>query len=148
MMNKSSRQRNRRMPYRLMLLMMLLVLLTIASPNVKANVPFANIEKTNGGYLLSDENIIALANYIQELQNENVRLQSVVDALNKSLQEERTIAEKLLDEKDYVIDLQVRQIDDLKFLYENSKPTIIDKANSVLGGAGIAAIIILLSQML
>lgn len=127
---------------------MLLVLLTTFSTDARANTPLTNIEKTNGGYLLTDENIIALANYIQELQAENVRLQSVVDALNKSLQEERIIVEKLLNEKDHVINLQREQIEDLKFLYENSKPTLMDKANLTLGGAGIAAAIILLAQIL
>ena len=37
---------------------------------------------------------------------------------------------------------------DWKFLYENSKPSFVDKAQITLGGAGVAAIIILLAQML
>lgn len=132
-----------------MILMMLPVLLMIYSTGVSADEePFANIEKVQGGYLLSDENIIALANYIQEVQVENQRLQLLVDTLNEALKEERIIVEKLLAEKDYVIELQRQQNDDLIFLYENSKPTLVDKANLVFGGAGIAAIIILLAQML
>ena len=64
--------------------------------------PFTNIKKVDGGFLLTDENIIALANYIQELQfknqqleAENSRLQNQVDALDKALQEERAIVDKL-----------------------------------------------------
>lgn len=99
------------------------------------------------GFYLSSEDIIALANYIQELQAENQRLQNLVDTLNMALQEERAIVEKLLAEKDNVIKLQQQQIDDLKYLYQNTKPTLFDKARSILGGAGVAAVIIWLAQM-
>lgn len=101
-----------------------------------------------GGYFLSDENIISLANYIQELQDENVRLLATVEALNTALQEERVLVSQLLDEKDKVIKLQEDQIKDLRFVYENSKPTLFDKATLVLGGAGVATIILLLAQTL
>lgn len=107
-----------------------------------------NIEKVPGGYFLSDENIISLANYIQELQDENVRLLASVEALNVALQEERVYVDKLLAEKDKVIKLQEEQIKDLKFVYENSKPTLFDKATLVLGGAGVAAVILVLAKTL
>lgn len=97
---------------------------------------------------MSDENIISLANYIQELQGENVRLLATVEALNVALQEERVFVDKLLAEKDKVIKLQEDQIKDLRFVYENSKPTLFDKATLVLGGAGVAAVILLLAQTL
>lgn len=107
-----------------------------------------NIAKVDGGYLLSDENIISLANYIQELQDENVRLLASVEALNLALQDERVFVDRLLAEKDRVIKLQDEQIKDLRFVYENSKPTLFDKATLVLGGAGVATIILLLAQTL
>lgn len=105
-----------------------------------------NIEKVQGGYFLSDENIISLANYIQELQDENVRLLATVEALNVALQEERVLVDRLLAEKDKVIKLQDEQIKDLRFVYENSKPTLFDKATLVLGGAGVAAVLLLIAN--
>lgn len=124
---------------------MLLVLSTISWTSASE---LENIEKVQGGYFLSDENIISLANYIQELQDENVRLLATVEALNIALQEERVLVSQLLDEKDKVIKLQEDQIKDLRFVYENSKPTLFDKATLVLGGAGVATIILLLAQTL
>ena len=97
---------------------------------------------------MTDENIIALANYIQELQDENVRLLSTVEALNEALKEERMFVDKLLVEKDKVISLQDAQIKDLKFLYENNKPGLFDKAYLFLGGAGVAATLLLLAKTL
>ena len=38
------------------------------------------VQKVDGGWVLTDENIIALANYIQELQDENTRLKAQVEA--------------------------------------------------------------------
>ncbi len=103
-----------------------------------------NFQKVQGGYLLSDENIISLANHIQDLQDENTRLQAQVDTLNNALREERVLVGQLLAEKDKIIAMQERQIEDLKFMYKNSNTTF-DKANLLLGGAGIAAAIILIA---
>ena len=97
---------------------------------------------------MSDENIISLANYIQELQDENVRLLTTVEAMNKALQEERIFVDKLLIEKDKVISLQKEQIKDLKLVYEYNKSSLFDKATLVLGGAGVALTILLLAKTL
>lgn len=106
------------------------------------------VQKVDGGWVLTDENIIALANYIQELQDENTRLKAQVEALQKALDEERVLTDSLLAEKDRIIELQTKQIEDVKFVYENSKPSVFDKAYLVLGGAGIAATILLLARAL
>ena len=106
------------------------------------------VQKVDGGWVLTDENIIALANYIQELQDENTRLKAQVEALQKALDEERMLSDSLLAEKDRIIELQTKQIEDVKFVYENSKPSVFDKAYLVLGGAGIAATILLLARAL
>lgn len=106
-----------------------------------------NLKKVDGGFFISDENIIKLANYIQDLQDENARLQVMVERLSYSLQEEREAVKALLNEKDNVIKLQQEQIADLKELYQNKDPGIWEKASWVAGGAGIAALIILLSNM-
>lgn len=106
------------------------------------------VQKVDGGWVLTDENIIALANYIQELQDENTRLKAQVEALQKALDEERMLTDSLLAEKDRIIELQTKQIEDVKFVYENSKPSVFDKAYLVLGGAGVAAAILLLARAL
>lgn len=98
--------------------------------------------------MISDEQIIALGNYIQALQDENVRLLAQVDALSAALKDERLFVDRLLAEKDRVIQLQDEQIKDLKFLYENTKPNLFDKSFSLLGGAGVAATILLLAKVL
>src|SRR5690554_6304541 len=119
----------------------------LASEPDEDNPPIENLKKVNGGFFISDENIIKLANYIQDLQDENARLQAMVERLSHSLQEEREVIKALLVEKDNVIKLQQEQIADLKELYQNKDLDIWEKASWVAGGAGIAALIILLSNM-
>jgi len=113
----------------------------------KDNPPIEKLKKVDGGFFISDENIIKLANYIQEMQDENARLQVLVDRLNNALQEEREAVKALLNEKDNVIKLQQEQIEDYKELYRNKGPDIWEKASWVASGAGIAALIILLSNI-
>jgi len=127
-------------------LLILTVLLLLSMTSWARANELENFQKVQGGYLLSDENIISLANYIQELQDENVRLLATVEALNVALQEERVYVDKLLAEKDKVISLQERQIEDLRYIYESSKPTLFDKATLVLGGAGVAAVLLLIAN--
>ena len=127
------------------LLILIVLLILLVTSWASAN-ELENIEKVQGGYFLSDENIISLANHIQELQAENVRLLATVEALNAALQEERVFVDKLLAEKNKVISLQDEQIKDPKFVYENSQSTLFDKATLVLGGAGVAAVILLIAN--
>lgn len=124
--------------------MTLTALLVLSTTYSVSASELENIEKVEGGYFLSDESIIALANHIQDLQDENTRLQTQVDALNNALQEERVLVGQLLAEKDKIIAMQERQIEDLKFVYKNDN-TVFDKANLLLGGAGIAAAILLIA---
>lgn len=126
---------------------MLLILLTRFSGAANAR-ELENLEKVQGGFYISDEQIISLANYIQELQDENYRLLATVDALNQALQDERIFVDKLLAEKDKVIKLQDEQIKDLRFVYESSRPSLFDKATLVFGGAGVAAVILLIANSL
>ncbi len=81
--------------------------------------PFQNIEKTEKGYLLSEAQIIKLANYIAKLQAENERLQ---------LQLEQALVEL---EKAY---------------NENQTEDIIQRVGDGLTGAGLAALIVLIAQ--
>src|SRR5690554_3572013 len=136
----------------LTILMTLLIISIISFPIMAAepdenNPPMQNLKKVDGGFFISEENIIKLANYIQDLQDENARLQAMVDRLNNALQEEREAVQLLINEKDNIIALQQEQIEDYKELYQNKDPGIWEKASWVAGGAGIAALIILLSNM-
>lgn len=108
---------------------------------------FENALQVEAGYFLSDEGVVGLANFIKDLEDENARLQAIVDHLNNALQEEREAVKALLNEKDNVIKLQQEQIADLKELYRNKDHDIFEKASWAAGGAGIAALIILLSNM-
>jgi predicted nuclease with TOPRIM domain len=108
---------------------------------------FENALQVEAGYFLSGEGVVGLANFIKDLEDENARLQAMVDRLNNSLKEEREAVKALLNEKDNIIVLQREQIEDYKELYQNKDPDIFEKVGWVAGGAGIAALIILLSNM-
>ena len=77
-----------------------------------------NIEKTDKGYLFTNEQIIKLANYIEKLKTENQRLNAQLKQAEKEL------------EKAYNDD----NIFDLRSL------------NDKITGAGIAALIIMISN--
>lgn len=110
-------------------------------------IPLENLEKVDGGFYISDENIMQLANYIQDLQEENNRLQNLTDVLNNSLAEERDQVAQLLAEKDNIITLQKQQIADYKELYRNKDPGIFEKASWAAGGAGVASLLLLLATI-
>lgn len=81
--------------------------------------PFQNIEKTEKGYLLSEAQIIKLANYIAELQAENERLQLQLDQA--------------------LVELE-------KVYTERKTEDFIQRVGDGLTGAGLAALIILIAQ--
>ena len=110
-------------------------------------IPLENLEKVDGGFYISDENIMQLANYIQDLQEENNRLQNLTDVLNNSLAEERDQVAQLLAENDNIITLQKQQIADYKELYRNKDPGIFEKASWAAGGAGVASLLLLLATI-
>ena len=132
-----------------MILMTLLVCLMISYPIMAQSeeIPLENLQKVDGGFYISDENIMQLANYIQDLQEENNRLQNLTDVLNNSLAEERDQVAQLLAEKDNIITLQKQQIVDYKELYRNKDPDIFEKASWAAGGAGIASLLLLLATI-
>lgn len=84
-----------------------------------AEGPFQNIEKTEKGYLLSEDQIIKLANYIAELQAENERLQLQLDQA--------------------LVELE-------KVYTERKTEDFIQRVGDGLTGAGLAALIILIAQ--
>ena len=126
-----------------------LVFLMISYPIMAQSeeIPLENLKKVEDGFYISDKNIMQLANYIQDLQEEINRLQNLADVLNNSLAEERDQASQLLAEKDNIIELQKQQIADYKGLYRNKDPDIFEKASWAAGGAGIAAVLLLLATI-
>lgn len=106
---------------------------------------FEGAMRIGPGFYMNEEATINLANFIKDLEDENTRLQAMVDRLNNSLKEEREAVKALLDEKDNIIALQQEQIADLKELYQNKDPGIWEKASWVAGGAGVAAVLLLLA---
>lgn len=140
---------------------MLPVILTIFCANARAS-ELKYVQTVEGGYLLTPENIVALANYIRELEDENARLKAEAEALRKAREEETRITDQLLAEKDKVISLQQKeldeknmlirllekQVDDLRFVYENSKPSVLDQVYLIAGGAGLAAAVAVLASFM
>jgi len=106
-----------------------------------------NLKKVEGGYFISNDNMVSLANYIEQLKTDKQKLQAKVDALNEALKSERKSVESLLQSKDEIIAMQDRQIERLEKAVEEAKPSVFDKANSMLGGAGIASILILFATL-
>ena len=127
---------------------MLLIVLMMTSPITIAN---EYIEKTDNGYYLSEENAVKLANYIESLKSEIAKKDAKIEALEESLNSERkkqdeiqNRLDKVIEQKDKIIQLQNKQIDDLQLAVEHAKPSIMDKARWAGGGAGIASFIALL----
>ena len=102
--------------------MMLLVILTISFASAEmtiANEPdLSEIEKTEEGYLFSEEQVIELANYIEELRAENQKLELQLEQAKEEI-------EDAYDDRSY---LDLRTI------------------SNYLTGAGIASLIILISN--
>lgn len=83
------------------------------------NNPFENIEKTEEGYILTEDQIIKLANYIAELEAEKVKLEAKLEQANIELE---------------------------KAYSNNGKNDIIKRVGDGLTGAGLAALIVLIAQ--
>lgn len=108
---------------------------------------FEGAMRIGPGFYMNEEATINLANFIKDLEDENTRLQAMVDRLNNSLKEEREAVKALLNEKDNIIALQREQIEDYKELYRNKNPDIFEKASWAAGGAGIAVFLYIISTL-
>ena len=124
----------------------MLLIMSMMSLTTLAN-ELDNLKKVEGGYFISNDNMVSLANYIEQLKTDNQKLQAKVDALNEALESERKSVESLLKSKDEIIAMQDRQIERLERAVEEAKPSVFDKANNMLGGAGIASILILFATL-
>lgn len=84
---------------------------------ILANETLSNIEKTEEGYLLTQDQIISLANYIAELRADNERLNAKLDEAMKQLEE----------------------------AYEQKPVSFIQRLGDGITGAGIASLLILIA---
>jgi uncharacterized protein (DUF3084 family) len=95
--------------------------------------------------------------YVQELEAENTALQNKISVLEESLAETRQRViklEELVETRDGEIklleseNLMLRQqVTEYKFLYENTRPSALDKAATIGLGAGVAAFLCFLVQI-
>lgn len=92
---------------------------------------FDNIEQTDEGFLITHEDMILLANYIEDLHLENERLQSQLDEYKLQLETERDLASRIIDSKDETIDLLERQITEYQTITEIQEEQI-DKYEDII----------------
>ncbi len=105
--------------------------------------------------LFTPENILLLANHIQELEaknayleKENQRLEIENKHLEDAITSERQLVVSLKGKEEELATMYKRQVEDLKFVYENNRTTTFDKAYLFGGGAAVAAVILLLARTL
>ena len=79
---------------------------------------FDNIEKVDEGYLFSEDDVIELANYIENLEAENKRLKAQLEQAEK----------------------------EIELAYENENIIDMRTISNYLTGAGIASLIILIAD--
>jgi len=106
---------------------------------------------------VSVEEFKAFILYVQELEAENAALNNKISVLEESLAETRQRViklEELVETRDGEIKLLEsenlllrQQVTEYKFLYENTKPTALDKAAAIGLGAGVAAFLCFLVQI-
>lgn len=142
--------------------MMLMIFLMIPSLTCTAETvdePEQFFQDDGEGFWMSYESGTKLANYIQELQNEVSSLENQVSTLELVLEEERKQVDVIIENKDSVIrakdykiklqeeiiELRTQQVEDLKEINRSRSPGIFEKAGWAAGGAGIAAVLILLT---
>ena len=106
---------------------------------------------------VSVEEFKAFILYVQELEAENAALNNKISVLEESLAETRQRViklEELVETRDGEIklleseNLMLRQqVTEYKFLYENTRPSALDKAATIGLGAGVAAFLCFLVQI-
>jgi len=102
-----------------MLLAILIVLFLVSGITTRINAEdnfennlFENIEQTDEGYLISHKDMILLAEYIEELHATIDELDSELEDYKIQLEEERNLADRVIESKDETIALQEQQIEE------------------------------------
>ena len=97
----------------------------IFSMTAIASEPLKNIEQVEEGYLLTNQQIIELANYIEELRAEIERKDAQLDAANELIKEYR------------------KQIENYE---QATNRTFFTRLGDGVTGAGIASLLVIISQ--
>ena len=80
------------------------------------NLSLDNLKKVEGGYLISEDGVIDLANYIKNLKEERDKFKSKYKKTLNSLKEERKQYEIVIEDKNKTIDLYAEQVENYKKL--------------------------------
>lgn len=89
------------------------------SSTILANDTLDNIEKTDEGFLFTEDQVIELANYIEELEAENEKLEKKLEQAEKEI-------DKAYENEESIFDMR--------------------RFNDYLSGAGVASLLILIAN--
>ena len=121
-----------------LLIISMMLLVAGKAQAAEQEAPLENIKKTEQGYLISQEDIIELANYIKEMETKVGKLEAKVQTLEEVLAEERKYFDNKLSQANELIALQNQQIKDYKEMYQWSESKMSLKDKLLLVAAGVA----------
>lgn len=111
---------------------------------------FDNAIRVEPGYYMTEGVTIDLANYIQDINDENARLKTLAESLNNALQREREMVQLVIQGKDEeirirddIIELQNKQLKEYRELF--GRKDVLDKASQV---ASIITLLLLIANMI
>lgn len=110
---------------------------------------FDNAIRVEPGYYMTERVTIDLANYIQDINDENARLKTLAESLNNALQREREMVQLVIQGKDEEIRIRddiIELQDELIKEYRNihGKNEVLEKVSQA---AGIAAFLYIISTL-
>ena len=110
---------------------------------------FDNAIRVEPGYYMTEGVTIDLANYIQDINDENERLKTLAESLNNALQREREMVQLVIQGKDEeirirddIIELQNELIKEYRNIH--GKNEVLEKVSQA---AGIAAFLYIISTL-
>lgn len=110
---------------------------------------FDNAIRVEPGYYMTEGVTIDLANYIQDINDENARLKTLAESLNNALQREREMVQLVIQGKDEeirirddIIELQNELIKEYRNIH--GKNEVLEKVSQA---AGIAAFLYIISTL-
>jgi uncharacterized protein YlxW (UPF0749 family) len=110
------------------------------------NLNLQNLKKTDGGYLITNSDLIILANYIKDLQEENINLSNQVKVLENSLNSEREKTKETIEEKNKLISNLEDQIKNYKKIESYNSLSIIEKLFYITIGVGASQLFLFITK--